>query len=133
MPPRPWKGKLLSLTVLAFPLEKKYGDIEQPNSKYCAPHSSYMDTCFVSLSLQRRTSMLSWGPEQCRKWCRCNETAISLKAGCQLFLRYITRTSALEMENFEAAKARIIEVSITCQLLVMESDPLVSHPSHSTF
>jgi hypothetical protein len=41
---------------------------------------------------------------------RCNETAISLKAGCQLFLRYITRTSALEMENFEAAKARIIEV-----------------------
>ncbi|BDA47107.1 Translation initiation factor eIF-2B subunit alpha [Coccomyxa sp. Obi] len=40
---------------------------------------------------------------------RCNETAISLKAGCQLFLRYITRTSALEMENFEAAKARIIE------------------------
>ena len=42
--------------------------------------------------------------------CRCNETAISLKAGCQLFLRYTTRTSALDAEDFEAAKRRIIEV-----------------------
>ncbi|KAK9814315.1 hypothetical protein WJX72_003908 [[Myrmecia] bisecta] len=40
---------------------------------------------------------------------RCNETAISLKAGCELFLRYTTRTSALEMEDFATAKARIIE------------------------
>lgn len=43
---------------------------------------------------------------------RCNETAISLKAGCQLFLRYTTRTSALDLEDFEAAKARIIEVRV---------------------
>ncbi len=43
--------------------------------------------------------------------CRCNPTAISLKAGCELFLRYTTRTSALEMEDFAAAKARLIEVS----------------------
>lgn len=58
-------------------------------------------------------------PQSSRKVpCRCNETAISLKAGCQLFLRYITRTSALEMENFETAKARIIEVCpITLTLL----------------
>jgi translation initiation factor eIF-2B subunit alpha len=41
---------------------------------------------------------------------RCHETAISLKAGCELFLRYTTRTSALEMENFADAKKRIIEV-----------------------
>lgn len=41
---------------------------------------------------------------------RCNPTAISLKAGCELFLRYTTRTSALESENFEDAKDRIIEV-----------------------
>lgn len=41
---------------------------------------------------------------------RCNETAISLMAGCELFLRYATRTSAQEMEDFAAAKARIIEV-----------------------
>lgn len=68
-----------------------------------------------------------------RKWCRCNETAISLKAGCQLFLRYITRTSALEMENFEAAKARIIEVSSTCQVLGLEYHTRLSYPpSHQS-
>eukprot|EP00884_Botryococcus_braunii_P016301 jgi/Botrbrau1/3354/Bobra.0048s0048.1 len=39
----------------------------------------------------------------------CNPTAISLKAGCELFLRYTTRTSALESENFADAKNRIIE------------------------
>lgn len=41
---------------------------------------------------------------------RCHPTAISLKAGCELFLRYTTRTSALEMEDFETAKSRLIEV-----------------------
>lgn len=40
---------------------------------------------------------------------RCNETAISLRAGCELFLRYTTRTSNLETEDFETAKQRIIE------------------------
>ncbi|GBF99985.1 translation initiation factor eIF-2B subunit alpha [Raphidocelis subcapitata] len=40
---------------------------------------------------------------------RCNPTSISLKAGCELFLRYTTRTSALEMEDFGPAKARLIE------------------------
>lgn len=40
---------------------------------------------------------------------RCNPTAISLKAGCELFLRYTTRTSALEMDNFSVAKRRLIE------------------------
>lgn len=42
--------------------------------------------------------------------CRCNPTAISLKAGCELFLRYTTRTSALELEDFSTAKKRLIEV-----------------------
>lgn len=40
---------------------------------------------------------------------RCFPTAISLKAGCELFLRYTTRTTALELDNFEAAKSRLIE------------------------
>ncbi|KAK9799744.1 hypothetical protein WJX73_008490 [Symbiochloris irregularis] len=40
---------------------------------------------------------------------KCNETAISLKAGCELFLRYATRTTAQDLEDFAAAKARIIE------------------------
>lgn len=39
----------------------------------------------------------------------CNPTAISLKAGCELFLRYATRTSALEDQNFASAKQRIIQ------------------------
>jgi translation initiation factor 2B subunit (eIF-2B alpha/beta/delta family) len=41
--------------------------------------------------------------------CRQNPSSISLKAGCDLFLRYTTRTSALENENFAATKARLIE------------------------
>eukprot|EP00891_Asterochloris_glomerata_P008838 jgi/Astpho2/8838/fgenesh1_pm.00129_%23_8_t len=40
---------------------------------------------------------------------RCNETAISLKASCELFLRYTTRTSALDTEDVDTLKARIIE------------------------
>ncbi|GLC48199.1 hypothetical protein PLESTB_000069900 [Pleodorina starrii] len=40
---------------------------------------------------------------------RVNPTNISLKAGCELFLRYTTRTSALELQDIEKAKARLIE------------------------
>ncbi|KAL6767098.1 hypothetical protein ACKKBG_A38570 [Auxenochlorella protothecoides x Auxenochlorella symbiontica] len=40
---------------------------------------------------------------------RCNDTAISLKAGCDLFLRYTTRTSALELDNFAMVKKKLIE------------------------
>ncbi|KAA8540202.1 hypothetical protein F0562_024235 [Nyssa sinensis] len=36
-------------------------------------------------------------------------TSISLTAGCDLFLRYVTRTSALEYEDFDSAKLRLIE------------------------
>ncbi|KAJ9691823.1 hypothetical protein PVL29_011102 [Vitis rotundifolia] len=36
-------------------------------------------------------------------------TSISLTAGCDLFMRYVTRTSALEYENFNSAKSRLIE------------------------
>ncbi|CAN0877785.1 Translation initiation factor eIF-2B subunit alpha [Linum grandiflorum] len=36
-------------------------------------------------------------------------TSISLTAGCDLFLRYVTRTSALEYEDFDSAKARLLE------------------------
>ena len=39
-----------------------------------------------------------------------NPTALSLKAGCELFLRYTTRTSALELSEFGMAKAHLIEV-----------------------
>ncbi|XP_073131933.1 uncharacterized protein [Henckelia pumila] len=36
-------------------------------------------------------------------------TSISLTAGCDLFMRYVTRTSALEYEDFGSAKSRLIE------------------------
>ena len=40
---------------------------------------------------------------------RYNPTAISLKTGCELFLRYTTRTSALENDTFDVAKKKLIE------------------------
>jgi translation initiation factor eIF-2B subunit alpha len=40
---------------------------------------------------------------------RYNPTAISLQTGCELFLRYTTRTSALEADSFEVAKRKLIE------------------------
>ena len=39
-----------------------------------------------------------------------NPTALSLRAGCELFLRYTTRTSKLELSEFATAKASLIEV-----------------------
>jgi hypothetical protein len=44
-------------------------------------------------------------------WCgqAWDETSISLTAGCNLFLRYVTRTSAVEYEDIAAGKARLIE------------------------
>ncbi|KAL8458788.1 hypothetical protein ACS0TY_035499 [Phlomoides rotata] len=36
-------------------------------------------------------------------------TSISLTAGCDLFMRYVTRTSAVEYEDFGSAKARLLE------------------------
>ncbi|EYU45912.1 hypothetical protein ABFS82_04G090800 [Erythranthe guttata] len=36
-------------------------------------------------------------------------TSISLTAGCDLFMRYVTRTSALEYEDFNSAKSRLME------------------------
>ncbi|CAK9136366.1 unnamed protein product [Ilex paraguariensis] len=36
-------------------------------------------------------------------------TSISLAAGCDLFMHYVTRTSALEYEDFNSAKSRLLE------------------------
>ncbi|KAL5998084.1 hypothetical protein ACLOJK_009019 [Asimina triloba] len=38
-----------------------------------------------------------------------DETSISLPAGCDLFIRYVMRTSAVEYKDFNAAKSRLIE------------------------
>jgi hypothetical protein len=37
------------------------------------------------------------------------KSSISLAAGCELFLRFVTRTSALEHEDINAGKERLIE------------------------
>jgi hypothetical protein len=66
---------------------------------YCAFYEAWHAGGFI-LTLQSCFS----GPQA------CNPTAISLKAGCELFLRYATRTSALEDQNFASAKERIIQV-----------------------
>ncbi|KAJ6809197.1 translation initiation factor eIF-2B subunit alpha-like [Iris pallida] len=44
--------------------------------------------------------------ESLKSW---DTTSISLSASCDLFMRYVTRTSALEYEDFNAAKSRLIE------------------------
>ncbi|KAK9931573.1 hypothetical protein M0R45_018845 [Rubus argutus] len=36
-------------------------------------------------------------------------TSISLTSGCDMFIPYVTRTSALEYEDFNSAKSRLIE------------------------
>lgn len=38
-----------------------------------------------------------------------DKTSISLTAGCDLFMRYVTRTSAVEYEDFTSAKSRFLE------------------------
>ena len=68
---------------------------------YCAFYEAWHAGGFI-LTLQSCFS----GPQA------CNPTAISLKAGCELFLRYATRTSALEDQNFASAKERIIQVRL---------------------
>ncbi|KAJ4887546.1 NagB/RpiA/CoA transferase-like superfamily protein [Raphanus sativus] len=49
--------------------------------------------------------------------------SISLTAGCDLFIRYVARTSALEYEDFNSAKSRLLERAekfgeISCRLLL---------------
>jgi len=39
----------------------------------------------------------------------CSPCAISLSAGCELFMRFVTRTTTLESEDFEVSKERLIE------------------------
>ncbi|OVA13022.1 Initiation factor 2B-related [Macleaya cordata] len=51
-------------------------------------------------------SELKKASDSLKSW---DTTSISLTAGCDLFMRYVTRTSALEYEDFDAAKLRLIE------------------------
>ncbi|KAF5931673.1 hypothetical protein HYC85_027844 [Camellia sinensis] len=55
-------------------------------------------SCNVKSSVNKFQKIESW-----------DTTSISLTAGCDLFMRYVTRTSALEYEDFNSAKSRLIE------------------------
>ncbi|KAL5156302.1 Translation initiation factor eIF-2B subunit alpha [Glycine soja] len=58
----------------------------------------------LSLSLSLFDDLFFFIPLQ--SW---DTSSISLTAGCDLFMRYVTRTSALEYEDFNSAKSRLIE------------------------
>ncbi|KAL2954869.1 hypothetical protein AAZX31_19G247200 [Glycine max] len=58
----------------------------------------------LSLSLSLSDDLFFFIPLQ--SW---DTSSISLTAGCDLFMRYVTRTSALEYEDFNSAKSRLIE------------------------
>ncbi|KAI3802793.1 hypothetical protein L1987_30936 [Smallanthus sonchifolius] len=51
-------------------------------------------------------SELKAASDSLKSW---DTTSISLTAGCDLFMRYITRTSAFEYEDFNSAKSRFLE------------------------
>lgn len=55
------------------------------------------------MELQRELKTAS---DSLKSW---DTTSISLTAGCDLFMRYVTRTSAVEYEDFNAAKSRFFE------------------------
>ncbi|KAJ4887548.1 hypothetical protein Rs2_27296 [Raphanus sativus] len=53
--------------------------------------------------------------------------SISLTAGCDLFIRYVARTSALEYEDFNSAKSRLLERAekfgeISCRLQDLQDE-----------
>ncbi|XP_057535677.1 uncharacterized protein LOC130813806 [Amaranthus tricolor] len=69
-------------------------------------------------------------------------TSISLTAACDLFMRYVTRTSALEYEDFNSARSRLIEraekfgeisykarriISMLCQDFIFDGCTILVH------
>ncbi|KAG6425786.1 hypothetical protein SASPL_109990 [Salvia splendens] len=65
----------------------------------------------VIRSSQAKTMMeleieLKKASDSLKSW---DTTSISLTAGCDIFMRYVTRTSALDREDFGSAKFRLLE------------------------
>ncbi|XP_010415980.2 PREDICTED: LOW QUALITY PROTEIN: translation initiation factor eIF-2B subunit alpha-like [Camelina sativa] len=58
-------------------------------------------TTMMELEIELKTAS-----DTLKSW---DTTSISLTAGCDLFIRYVTRTSALEYEDFNSAKSRLLE------------------------
>ncbi|KAK9726847.1 hypothetical protein RND81_05G241200 [Saponaria officinalis] len=62
---------------------------------------SSMATTMMELEIE-----LKKAADSLKSW---DATSISLTAACDLFMRYVTRTSALEYEDFNSARSRLIE------------------------
>ncbi|KAL2336350.1 hypothetical protein Fmac_010796 [Flemingia macrophylla] len=63
--------------------------------------SSSKATTMMQLEIQLKNAS-----DSLKSW---DATSISLTAACDLFMRYVTRTSALEYEDFNSAKSRLLE------------------------
>jgi len=52
---------------------------------------------------------------------RCNRSSITLAAGCELFMRYVTRTGALEHADLSQSRQRLIERGKTFSAISMQA------------
>ncbi|KAG8490064.1 hypothetical protein CXB51_015949 [Gossypium anomalum] len=79
-----------TMMELEIELKKASDSLKKPNSAaFCSTYSEFVLEFPVDIA-----------------W---DATSISLTAGCDLFMRYVTRTSALEYEDFNSARYRLIE------------------------
>ncbi|XP_047317336.1 translation initiation factor eIF-2B subunit alpha-like [Impatiens glandulifera] len=103
VPPRGDSGKQFSV-IDEFNYWRKQPDLAEAVAAIRALASvmrSSEATTMMELEIE-----LKKASDSLKSW---DTTSISLTAGCDLFLRYVTRTSALEYEEFSSAKSRLIE------------------------
>ncbi|XVE51787.1 hypothetical protein DITRI_Ditri02bG0069400 [Diplodiscus trichospermus] len=96
--------------------EKAFSVIDEFNSWRKQPDLAEAVAAIFALAAVIRSSQattmmeleieLKKASDSLKSW---DTTSISLTAGCDLFMRYVTRTSALEYEDFYSAKSRLIE------------------------
>ncbi|KAG4396745.1 hypothetical protein GLYMA_19G262500v4 [Glycine max] len=96
--------------------DKPFSVIDQFNSWRKQPHLAEAVAAIRALAAVIRSSQattmmqleieLKKASDSLKSW---DTSSISLTAGCDLFMRYVTRTSALEYEDFNSAKSRLIE------------------------
>ncbi|WVZ18135.1 hypothetical protein V8G54_005457 [Vigna mungo] len=96
--------------------DKPFSVIKEFNNWRIQPHLAEAVAAIRALAAVIRTSRattmmqlemeLKKASDTLKSW---DATSISLTAGCDLFMRYVTRTSALEYEDFNSAKSRLIE------------------------
>ncbi|XP_068483895.1 uncharacterized protein [Phaseolus vulgaris] len=96
--------------------DKPFSVINEFNSWRKQPHLAEAVAAIRALAAVIRSSQattmmqleieLKKASDSLKSW---DATSISLTAGCDLFMRYVTRTSALEYEDLNSAKSRLIE------------------------